>query len=159
MKEISRKSVLPALLAIILISACSRNTMYSDVVKMKNAQWSMYDAANFSCPVSDTTGIYNVSLSVRTSSEYPYRNLFLFVITTFPAGTTVTDTIQGMLTDEKGEWIGKGAGDIREVTIPYKSNIYFPEKGEYHFRVIQGMRDTLLEGVYDIGMKISSVSK
>ena len=59
------------------------------------------------------------------------------------------------VTDEKGKWLGRGAGDIRELTIPFKSNVYFPEKGEYHFRVIQGMRDTILKGVYDVGMKIS----
>lgn len=155
MRTISRKTGLAALSILVLLTSCGRNILYSDVVKMKDEEWSMYDPANFSCPVNDTTGSYNVSFSVRTSTEYPYRNLFLFVVTTFPSGTTLTDTVQGMLTDEKGEWLGKGVGDIREVAIPYKSNVFFPEAGEYHFRVIHGMRDTVLNGVYDIGLKIS----
>ncbi|HUW92602.1 MAG TPA: gliding motility lipoprotein GldH [Bacteroidales bacterium] len=155
MKIIIRKTVLPALTVIVLLTSCGRNTLYSDIVRMKDAEWTMYDPANFSCTVNDTTGSYNVNFAVRTSTDYPYRNLFLFVITTFPSGTSLTDTIQGILTDEKGQWLGKGAGDIREVIIPYKSNIFFPETGEYHFRVIHGMRDTVLNGVYDLGMKIS----
>lgn len=155
MKTVNRKIFLPALTVIVLLTSCGRNTLYSDVVKMDNAKWSMYDPAGFACNVRDTTGSYNVSLSVRTSTDYPYRNLYLFVVTTFPSGTSLTDTVQGILTDEKGEWLGKGAGDIREVVIPFKSNVFFPEAGEYHFRVIHGMRDTVLTGVYDIGMKIS----
>lgn len=155
MKTVSRRVLLPALAVILLLSSCGRNTMYSGIVKMNDAEWSMYDPAGFACTVDDTTGSYNVNLSVRTSTEYPYRNLYLFVITTFPSGTTLTDTVQGILTDEKGEWLGRGAGDIREAVIPYKSNVFFPEAGEYHFRVIHGMRDTVLTGVYDIGMKIS----
>jgi gliding motility-associated lipoprotein GldH len=154
MKTASRIIFLPALTVIVLLTSCGRNTMYNDIVKMEDTEWSMYDPANFACTVNDTIRSYNVNLSVRTSTDYPYRNLYLFVITTFPSGTTLTDTVQGMLTDEKGEWLGKGAGDIREAVIPYKSNVFFPEAGEYHFRVIHGMRDTVLTGVYDIGMKI-----
>jgi len=60
-----------------------------------------------------------------------------------------------MVTDEKGNWLGRGTGNIRELTVPFKSNVWFPETGEYHFRVMHGMRDTVLHGVRDIGMKIS----
>ena len=154
MKTARKIFLLQALTVIVMLTSCGRNTMYSDIVKMEAAEWSMYDPAGFTCNVNDTIGSYNVNLSVRTSTEYPYRNLYLFVVTTFPSGTTLTDTVQGILTDEKGEWLGKGAGDIREAVIPYKSNVFFPETGEYHFRVIHGMRDTVLTGVYDIGMKI-----
>lgn len=142
-----------------LLISCNRNTLYNDIVKMNGQKWSMYDAGNFACQIDDTTGSYNVSFSIRTSTDYPYRNLFLFVVTTLPSGTSLTDTIQGMITNEKGDWLGRGAGDIREVAIPYKSNIFFPEKGEYHFRVIHGMRDTVLNGVYDLGIKISKRTK
>lgn len=115
----------------------------------------MYDPAKYSCPVEDTISLYNIELSLRTSTDYPYRNIYLFVITTFPSGTAVTDTLHAMVTDEKGKWRGKGTGDVRELTIPFKSNVFFPETGDYHFRVLHGMRDTVLKGVYDLGMKIS----
>ena len=115
----------------------------------------MYDPASYTVTIDDTVSIYNFDLSIRTSTGYPYRNMYLFVVTSFPSGNTVTDTLTCRIADEKGKWLGRGAGDLRELTIPYKSNVYFPEKGEYHFRVIHGMRDTVLKGVYDMGMKIS----
>lgn len=142
------------MLAVITLS-CDRNTLFSDNYRIDDKQWSIYNPARYTCMISDTVRTYNINLSVRTSTDYPYRNMYLFIVTTFPSGTTVTDTLQAIITDEKGKWLGRGAGDLRELTIPYKSNVWFPETGEYHFRVIHGMRDTVLKGVYDMGMKIT----
>ena len=75
----------------------------------------MYDNAKYTCTIDDTVKTYDIRLSLRTSSEYPYRNIYLFMVTTFPSGTTVTDTLHAMVTDEKGHWLGKGTGNIREL--------------------------------------------
>ncbi len=151
-----RSSILVAgiMLAVITLS-CDRNTLFSENYRIDDRQWSMYDPARYTCSIGDTASTYNIDLSVRTSTDYPYRNMYLFIVTTFPSGTTVTDTLQAMITDERGRWLGRGAGDLRELTIPYKTNVFFPEEGEYHFSVIHGMRDTLLKGVYDMAMTIS----
>jgi gliding motility-associated lipoprotein GldH len=149
------KILVTGLLLALAVTSCDNHTVYSDSYRIGNEEWSMYDPARFTCPIDDTVKTCDIFFSLRTSTDYPYRNMYLFIVTSFPSGTTVTDTINATVTDEKGRWQGKGAGDLRELTIPYKSNVFFPEKGEYHFRVIHGMRDTVLKGVYDIGMKIS----
>jgi len=149
------KIIAAALLLAIAAMACDRSIQYSENYKLDKGKWSMFDPAKYTCPIDDTLRTYDIRLSLRTSTDYPYRNIYLFVVTTFPSGTVVTDTLQAMVTDEKGRWLGKGTGDLRELTIPYKSNVFFPESGDYHFRVIHGMRDTLLNGVYDMGMQIS----
>jgi gliding motility-associated lipoprotein GldH len=155
MKGSKNKLLAAALLLAVTAVACNRSVRYSENYSLEDGKWSMYEPAKYSCAIDDTVKTYNIALSLRTSPEYPYRNIYLFILTTFPSGTVITDTLQAMVTDEKGEWLGRGAGEIRELSIPYKSNVYFPESGEYHFRVIHGMRDTILNGVYDMGMKIS----
>ena len=135
--------------------SCNNATLFSDSYALEERNWSIYDPAKFACSVEDTVRAYDIELSLRTSTDYPYRNMYLFIVTSFPSGSTVTDTLHAMVANEKGSWLGKGAGDLRALTIPYKSNVYFPEKGEYHFRVIHGMRDTILKGVYDVGMKVT----
>jgi len=159
MIKINSKHFFMVAFTAVLLCSCGRNIIYTDSVKIPDEQWSMYDTGKFACQIDDTIGSYNISFSVRTSTDYPYRNLYMFIVTTFPSGSSQTDTIQSQLRNEKGEWLGKGVGDIREGIIPYKSNVFFPEKGEYHFKVIHGMRDTVLSGVYDIGMKISKRTK
>ena len=155
MKGGKSKIIAAVLMIAVAAMACDRSIQYSENYSLEKGRWSMFDPAKYTCAIDDTLKIYNIQLSLRTSTDYPYRNIYLFVVTSFPSGTFVTDTIQAMVTDEKGRWLGKGTGDLRELTIPFKSNVYFPESGDYHFRVIHGMRDTLLNGVYDMGMKIS----
>jgi gliding motility-associated lipoprotein GldH len=143
-----------ALLALLTLS-CNRGTLFSGNHRMENERWSMYEPVDYACTVDDTASTFDIRFSLRTSTDYPYRNIYLFVVTTFPSGTTVTDTVHALLADGQGRWLGRGAGDLREMTIPFKSNVWFPEAGEYSFRVIHGMRDTILRGVYDFGMNIT----
>jgi gliding motility-associated lipoprotein GldH len=158
MKKISLIAIAPVILLSIL-AGCGRNTLYTETKLMTDEKWGMYDPATFHCTVNDTISSYDVSFSVRTSSAYPYRNLYLFVVTSFPSGTSLTDTIQYAIANEKGEWLGRGAGNIRELTLHYKTNVFFPEKGKYDFRVIHGMREPVLNGVYDFGMTIRKRKK
>lgn len=96
---------------------------------------------------------------IRTGSVYPYRNIYLFVTASTPDGKTITDTLQYDLADEKGNWYGKGFGDIHALNLPYKTNVYFPLKGTYMFKIQHGMRIENLTGVYDIGLKVEKIRK
>ena len=149
------KIIAAALMIAVAAMACDRSIRYSENYSLDEGKWSMFDPAKYTFTIDDTVKTYDIRLSLRTSTDYPYRNIYLFVVTSFPSGTFVADTLQAMVTDEKGRWLGKGTGDLRELTSPFKSNVYFPESGDYHFRVIHGMRDTLLNGVYDMGLRIS----
>ncbi len=140
-----------------VMAGCNSGMHYADSWSPDHARWNMHDPARFACTIDDTLQLWNVRLSLRTTPDYPYRNIYLFVMTDFPSGITVTDTLQAMVTDEKGRWLGKGAGNLRELTIPYRSNVWFPEEGEYRFTVIHGMRDTLLRGVNDVGISITRI--
>lgn len=150
--------VLVALLAIVLIS-CHRDIYYSGNVRIEDRKWSMYEPCIFGFTIDDTTRIFDINLSLRNSTDYPYRNIYFFVVTTFPSGNSVTDTLRVMLADEKGNWLGRGAGELRELSVPFRSEVYFPEKGDYHIKVIQGMRDTSLRGINDLGLTITKTAR
>jgi gliding motility-associated lipoprotein GldH len=126
---------------------------------MPERTWKLMDVPEFQVPVTDTITKENVIFTIRTGSSYPYRNIYLFVSTTAPGGKKITDTLQYNLADEKGKWYGKGLGDIHELSLPYKSNVFFPVKGTYIFRIQHGMRVEDLKGVYDVGLRIEKVSK
>jgi gliding motility-associated lipoprotein GldH len=146
-------------IVILLFSSCDRNVIFSDSVAMKKNDWNLMNALSFNVPVEDTINSNNVYFTIRTGSSYPFRNIYLFVTTVSPEGKTVTDTLQYYLADEKGKWYGKGFGDINELNLPYKSNVYFPVKGTYHFKVRHGMRAEDLKGVYDFGMRVEKIKK
>jgi gliding motility-associated lipoprotein GldH len=126
---------------------------------MAEKTWRLLDIPAFKVPFTDTVNSNNVFFTIRTGSSYPFRNIYLFVTTTSPDGKSITDTLQYNLADEKGKWYGKGFGDIHELNLPYKSNVYFPLKGTYQFKIQHGMRIEDLKGVYDFGLRIEKIGK
>jgi gliding motility-associated lipoprotein GldH len=149
--------LIPAFLFLLL--SCNSKVLYMDSKVMKENIWKLIDTFSFKVEVKDTITANNIIFTLRTGSSYPFRNIYLFVKTTSPSGKSRTDTLQYYIADEKGKWLGKGFGDIHELNLTYKSNIYFPEKGIYQFNIQHGMRIKDLKGVYDFGLRIEKTGK
>ena len=149
----------PFILLALALTSCNSNVVFTDSVAMKGNTWALANVASFSFPVTDTASSNNIYFIIRTGSSYPYRNIYLFVTTTAPGDKMITDTLQYELADEKGNWYGKGTGDIHELKLPYKSNIYFPSSGEWQIRIQHGMRMEDLRGVYDFGLRVEKNPK
>jgi gliding motility-associated lipoprotein GldH len=158
-KGIDKKSFILILSSLILLTSCNSNTVFTGSHDMTGNTWKLMDTPEFEVPISDTLTRNNVFFTIRTGSSYPFRNIYLFVTTTSPDGKKLTDTLQYNLADDKGKRFGKGFGDIRELNLPYKSNVFFPVKGTYQFKIQHGMRIEDLKGVYDLGIKIEKFSK
>lgn len=143
----------------LLLFSCNNNVVYTDSVPMPAKKWELLNIPSFRVPIDDTLKSNNVIFKIRTGSSYPFRNIYLFVQTKSPDGKSITDTLEYFLADEKGKWYGKGFGDIHELNLPYKSNVYFPVRGTYEFSIQHGMRIEDLNGVYDFGLKIEKSGK
>jgi gliding motility-associated lipoprotein GldH len=158
-KRRNRYSFILILTSFVLLSSCNNNVVYTDSLPMPGKTWELMNIASFRVPINDTINSNNVIFTIRTGSSYPFRNIFLFVKTTSPDGKFITDTLEYFLADEKGKWYGRGFGDIHELNLPYKSNVYFPLKGTYKFNIQHGMRIEDLAGVYDFGLRIEKTGK
>ncbi|MCX6256092.1 MAG: gliding motility lipoprotein GldH [Bacteroidia bacterium] len=158
-KGINRFSLVLILTSLILLPSCNRNVVYTDSVVMPEKTWKLLNIPVFNILITDTLNSNNVIFNIRTGSSYPFRNIYLFVTTTSPNGKSITDTLQYNLADEKGKWYGKGFGDIHELDLPYKSNVYFPVKGTYQFKIQHGMRIEDIKSVYDFGVRIEKIGK
>ena len=143
----------------LLLASCNSNVIYTDSVAIKDNKWQLMETPVFKVPINDTLNSNNLFFTIRTGSDYPFRNIFLFVTATSPDGNNLTDTLQYYLADDKGKWYGKGFGNINELKLPYKSNVFFPARGEYLFKIQHGMRTEELQGVYDIGLRIEKINK
>jgi gliding motility-associated lipoprotein GldH len=139
------------------IYGCDKSLVYTDSADMPGELWTLDYVPVFEPFITDTVNSNNIYFTIRNSTSYPFRNIWLFVTTTSPAGKSITDTLQYMLADEKGKWYGKGFSDVRELNLPFKTNVFFPQKGIYSFKIRHGMRTENLKGVYDIGLRIEKV--
>ncbi|MEO6304415.1 MAG: gliding motility lipoprotein GldH [Bacteroidia bacterium] len=144
---------------IFLLSSCNSDVVYSKYQNFAENEWHVKDKAVFDIEIKDTVTLNNISLMVRHADAYPYRNLFVFVTTKYPDGKTLTDTMEVILSDEKGKWQGSGAGDIFDFKVPIKKNVRFPLAGKYQFSFEQGMRVDPLPLIMDFGFEIEKSKK
>ncbi len=134
--------------------SCTDNTIYHQYANIDKNGWDQDSVAVFSVDIQDTTGDYDVIIDVRNKENYSYQNLYLFVYSNSPDSIWVGDTLNCILADNQGRWAGTGIGSTKNLPFLYMSNIKFPEKGTYTFKIKQGMRDHILEGINNIGLKI-----
>ena len=65
------------------------------------------------------------------------------------------DTIELILADVEGKWLGKGWGAVKENSILLSGDMRFPLKGQYEFKIQQAMRVDTLDGISDIGIRMT----
>ena len=160
-KIISAINKLPAfmLLFILFFSSCDSNRIFEENQTIPENEWGSDNILKFNVEVVDTVSPTNFYVNVRNSDGYPYNNLFLFIKTTFPNGKVSKDTLECVLADEKGKWLGSGMGDIYDNQIPFKRNVHFPIKGKYTFEIQQGMRADKIPLIMDVGLRIEKADK
>jgi gliding motility-associated lipoprotein GldH len=137
-----------------LLSSCGRNIVYSKYQTFENKEWHAKDKVTFDLDMQDIQNLHDISLMVRHADSYPYSNLYLFLTTKYPDGKVTLDTLECILANEKGEWMGDGAGDIFDITIPLKQSTRFPLAGKYSFTFEQAMRTDPLPMIMDFGFEI-----
>lgn len=143
-----------SLMVMLLLSACDANRVFEENTEITEHMWDTSQVVTFEVPVTDTVSPHNFYVNVRNADAYPYSNLYLFIRTKFPDGRVSNDTLEVILADEKGRWLGDGLGDIYENQVLFKRNVRFPAEGTYRFEYRQGMRDNPLPMIMDVGMRI-----
>jgi gliding motility-associated lipoprotein GldH len=146
--------ILFGILIVLNFSSCNTGEIYDKTYTISSDIWVYDEILDFEFTVSDTSRSYDLYLLIRNSGAYHYSNIWLFVKTFAPGGNVLTDTIEIALSDEKGRWFGKGIGDVNEMQVPYKENVYFINRGIYKVSLQHAMRDSMLEGIMDIGFKL-----
>lgn len=143
-----------ALVLVGLFSACDRNRVFEQNIKIENNNWDKDVGVEFVVDMQDTLALHNMYLNIRHAGYYQYRNIYIFIETTLPNGNSQIDTAECIFATPDGKWMGDGLGDIWDNQILFKRAFRFPLKGEYHFRLTQAMRINPLPGIMDAGIRI-----
>ena len=143
----------------LLISCSDENIIFNEYVDIENTQLSFKDTIIFQTSILDTINLHNVFLQLRTSTDYKWSNMFIFSEIYFPNNKTRTDTFEVFLMDKNGNWNGDKSGIVANFKHSLYKNIKFPIKGDYKFKLIQAMRDTILKEVISVGLRITKPTK
>lgn len=138
---------------LLCFSSCTHQEAYYRFHSFDNSVWHKDSVACFEVSVADSLSAHDVFLEIRNNNAYPYKNIWLFVDFELPSGSVRKDTIECILADEFGKWYGNGLS-LYNLTVPYEENLIFPQTGIYTYKIRQAMRNDILTGISDIGVKI-----
>ena len=74
-----------------------------------------------------------------------------------PSGQQARDTVNLILAEPDGLWLGSGTGKHRELRLLYREKIRFSEPGTYTFTLEQAMRTSKLP-VSEAGIRIERIN-
>lgn len=140
----------------LLLFACNINSIYDESITIENNAWHKNDLANFEVTIEDSLQLFDFYVNVRNTVDYRYSNLYIFLDTKFPNNNMSRDTIELILANVEGRWLGKGWGALKESSILLSANMRFPLKGNYEFKIQQAMRVDTLDGISNIGIRIAT---
>jgi gliding motility-associated lipoprotein GldH len=160
--------------AIILFTSCDNKLIYGKDLDIGYQGWHQDSIFTFvTDSLTDLPPILTIGFNIRNTTDYKFRNLYLFVEINIPGrDKPIKDTIDHLLMTPDGYWTEGVVGasikesmvylkdsdvDLKESIAYYPYAIQNPEKGIYRIKIQQGMRDSILEDVVSIGTRIEKI--
>ena len=139
----------------LLLCSCESDVLYETNKRIESGVWNLNDAAHFEFETTDTSRLHNFYITLRNREDYPYSNIYFFVEMEFPNGKKSIDTVECQLADEQGKWLGNPTSNLYDNRFLYQQGKQFPLAGRYKIDVRHGMRTTALQGITDVGFRLS----
>ena len=151
------KKILP-LLAVVLLASCGKNVVLDELHSFEDSRWHMDSVVTVVWEPEQSEDPVFMSMYIRHSTEYPYNNLFLFRSIESTQGVEYMDTVNVALADPLGVWNGSGMSNLKTLEIPIgQGAVRFRDDERYTLKITQGMRDTVLYGIQDVGVQFEQV--
>ncbi len=146
------------ILTLLLIS-CGEEEIYNNYVHVPDSGWPADSIITFDVLVDDVSKHYGVIVQFRHNTDYGYQNLWLNRAISFNGENIYSDHVNYTVGLPDGQWIGDGFGALKSLEFPYKQNaLQFNSPGTYRFSFEQAMREDMLMGIEDFGIRIITLN-
>jgi gliding motility-associated lipoprotein GldH len=136
------------------LASCDSNRIYEENFALDNNEWNSSDIKKFEFEIEDTLSPLNLYINLRTTTDYQYSNIYLFLYSEYPDGYSDKDTLEFILAEPNGRWLGENSGTVVENRILISKGGRFITKGTYSFKLEQAMREEVLAEVIDVGFRV-----
>ena len=139
---------------LLLFVSCDSSKVFDAYQDVDPNGWSSTETIDFEVEMDvQQATLFDYLIGLRNNNDYLYANMFFFVDVESPDGEHQTDTLQYLLAEPGGKWLGSGVGEIKYNLFKFKEDQTM-QSGVYKFRIAHGMRDDLLLGIEDLGLRI-----
>lgn len=140
------------LLGMFLVS-CGKQSYFEKVYSFDGNEWKQNVKPKFVVDIKDISKPYNFIVTIRTTTDYKYSNLWMYMNTKTPTGEKGREPFQMYITNPDGTWIGKKTGTVVENALYFKKR-KLPKKGKYTFVIEQGITESIVDEILDIDFRV-----
>ena len=137
------------------LASCEKPSEFEGNQPINPSGWKSTEPVHFEFETHDTLQLHNFYINVRNREDYAFSNIFFFVEMEFPNGKKSIDTVECMLANEQGQWLGESSASLHNHEFLYQRAKQFPLGGRYKIDIRQGMRTEELKGISDVGFKLT----
>lgn len=137
----------------LLLLSCGEQPLFDSAYSFEKKTWHEADTALFQIEIEDTLQEYDFILTLRTTTDYKYSNIWVNIATTAPDQSTSIVAQRINLAASDGSWLGRVSGTVVENRLLYRTNS-FPLKGLYEFKINQAVQQEVIKEVLDISLRI-----
>lgn len=152
--QLSKLLVFSVLLSAFILTSCGDKPYFDKSYSFEGKNWEQRVKPKFVVQIDDTSRFYDFELTLRTTTDYSYSNLFIFLNSKTPNGLKAREPFQFRIADPDGKWMGKKSGTVVENVLVFKKR-KFPLKGKYTFTIEQGITEQSVNEVLDIGLRMT----
>lgn len=148
-------SVFVSIVMLVMLSlSCDSNKIYEENFAVENNEWKHSDIKTFEFEIDDTLSPLNLFINLRTTTDYQYSNIYLFLHSEYPDGYSDKDTLEFILAEPNGKWLGESSGTVVENQVLISRGGRFMHKGTYIFKLEHAMREEVLSEIIDVGFRV-----
>ena len=135
-------------------TACGPTVIYQKQQDIDPAGWAYADTLQYPFDIADTSGLYNLFLTLDHRSDFATQNLYVRVHTGFPNGQRLSHRLSLEISDKIGRALGDCQGELCQLDIPIQANAYFDQVGPHYFTLEQFMRTDSLAGIQSVSFRV-----
>jgi len=141
------------ILGVTLLS-CTEKPFYEKIYSFEENEWTQRVKPSFTIDIKDIEKEYNFIITLRTTTDYKYSNLWIYMNTVTPDGKKAREPFQIQITNPDGSWAGIKTGTVVEHPLQFNKR-KLPKKGKYTFTLEQGITESKIDEVLDIGLRVT----
>lgn len=137
----------------LLLTACNDDRVYSQFVHTGVEGWDKHEPVTFSLDTIQHTGLYAMSLGLRASRDYPFKNLQVALeYTIFPSMQRQQDIVDVKISDSEGIMLGHGIS-VYQYDLPIQK-LNLNHGDSIAITVRHNMKRETLPGIVDVGITL-----
>ena len=161
MRAIKQNIIFISLLALLFsVESCTDNTLYMKTHNFNNNQWKQNEKPVFKVNFPGDTITYDVIFTLRSTTDYAYNNIWLYITTTGPDCKKITDSksilgkvpVEIKMAKPNGEWIGSKSGTYIDHKLKFRQRRFC--KGAYSFQLEQAVTIGQLDELSDLTIEV-----